>query len=346
MIHRLAAAVAAACPLALLACQSPSPTPDDSPTAAIVDGRVISVAALDAWIKDELFKQQTGDGNPARTYQFRRSSLDRLVERRVVEAEAQKSGLDADAFLRQRVEANNPVTHLDIVRFFAENRERIGNVGFDEVSPRIREHLEGQRIQEALQELVEQASVSIELMPPRVEIEEDGPSLGPEDAPVVLVEFGDFQCPFCRQAMGIVYGLAEKYPEELRVVYRHLPLDTLHPRARAAAEASACAADQGLFWAYHDRLFANPAALGDEDLRAHAREVGADGEVFDACVERHEHAARVEADAAAAAELGITGTPSFVVNGILLVGLQSQETLDRLIRDELERTRAARTAAP
>ncbi len=346
MIHRLAAAVAAACSLALLACQSHAPTPDDSTAAAVVDGTVISVAALDAWIKDELFKQQTGNGNPARTYQFRRSALDQLIERSVVEAEAAKSGLDADEFVRQRVEANDPVTRVDVVRFFAENRERMGNVGFDEVSPRIREHLERQRAQEARQEMLAQAAVRIELIPPRVEIESDGPSLGPEDAPVILVEFGDFQCPFCRQAMGIVYELAQKYPEELRVVYRHLPLDTIHPRARAAAEASACAADQGLFWEYHDRLFANPTAFGDEDLRAHAREVGADGEVFDACVEKREHAAKVDADAAAAVELGITGTPAFVVNGILLFGLQTEETLDRLIRDELERGGGAPTAAP
>lgn len=346
MIHRLAAAAAAACSLALLACQSHLPTPDDSPTAAVVNGAVISVAALDTWIKDELFRQQTGNRNPARTYQFRRSFLDQLIERSVVEAEADKSGLEVDEFLRQRVEANDPVTDLDVVRFFTENRERIGNVGFDDVSPRIREHLERQRVQETRRELVAQAAVSIQLTPPRLEIDSDGPSLGPEDAPVILVEFGDFQCPFCRQAMDILYALAEEYPKELRIVYRHLPLDTIHPRARAAAEASACAADQGLFWAYHDQLFANPAAFGDEDLRAHAREVGADGEVFDACVEKREHAATVDADVAAAAELGITGTPSFVVNGILLYGWQSQETLDRLIRDELERGGEAPTAAP
>jgi protein-disulfide isomerase len=343
MTPRLAAT---ACSLVLLACQSHLPTPDDSRTAAVVDGAVISVAALDAWIKDELFEQRTGNGNPARTYQFRRNSLDRLIERSVVEAEAEKSGLEVDEFLRQRVEANDPVTDLDVVRFFAENSERIGNVGFDEVSPRIREHLESQRAQQARRELVAQATVSIELIPPRLAIDSDGPSLGPADAPVILVEFGDFQCPFCRQAMGILYALAEKYPEELRIVYRHLPLDAIHPRARAAAEASACAADQGLFWEYHDRIFANPAAFGDEDLRAHAREVGADGEVFDACVEKREHAATVEADVAAAAELGVTGTPAFVLNGILLYGLQSQQTFDRLIRDELERMAEAGTATP
>jgi protein-disulfide isomerase len=123
-------------------------------------------------------------------------------------------------------------------------------------------------------------------------------------------------------------------------------LDSLHPRARAAAEASACAADQGLFWEYHDRIFANPRASGDEDLREHAREIGADGALFEACVENREHAAAVEADAAVAAELGVTGTPAFVVNGILLFGLQSEETLDRLIREELERLAEAPTAAP
>jgi protein-disulfide isomerase len=346
MTHHFAVVAATACSLVFLACLSRPPALDDSPNAAVLDGSVISVAALDAWIKDETFKQQTGGGNPARIYQFRRSSLDQLIERRVVEAEAERSGLDADAFVRQEVEANNPVTQEDVVKFFEENRERMGNSTFDDVSPQIREYLEKLRAKEARQGMVARAAVTIELEPPRVEIESDGPSWGPEDAAVTIVEFGDFLCPYCRQARNVLYSLVEKYPEEVRVVYRHLPLETIHPRAQAAAEASECAADQGLFWEYHNRLFNNPQAFGDEDLRGHAREIGADGEVFDACVDNREHAARIDADAAAAAELGITGTPAFVINGILLFGLQSEETMDRLIRDELANVDAARAATP
>jgi protein-disulfide isomerase len=346
MTLRLAVAAATAGSLVLFACQSRPPALDDSPTAAVLDGAVISVAALDAWIKDQLFSQQTGGDNPARTYQFRRESLDRLIERRVVEAEAKRRGLDVEDLVRQEVEASNPVTRADLVKFFAENRARMRGVAFDDVSPRIQEYLEGQRAQEARRAMVARAAVNVELEPPRVEVSSDGPALGPETAPVTVVEFSDFQCPFCRQASGVVRSLAEKYPEEVRIVYRHLPLDSIHPRARAAAEASACAADQGLFWEYHDRLFSSPQAFGDDDLRRHAREIGADAEAFDACVEKREHAATVEADAAAASELGITGTPAFAINGILLFGLQSEEALDRLIRAELEDAGGARAAAP
>jgi protein-disulfide isomerase len=342
-MHRFAATAAAVSSLAFVACQSPAA--DDSPNAAVLDGEVISVAALDAWIKDEMFKQQTG-GDPARVYQFRRGALDRLIERRVVEAEAERSGLDADAFVRQQVEANDPVTQADLVEFFADNRKRMGNPPFDEVSPQIRQYLEDQRAQEARQEMVARAAVSIELVPPRVELEGDGHSLGPEDASVTIVEFSDFQCPYCRQASGIMYSLAEKYPEDVRIVFRHLPLDSLHPRARAGAEASVCAADQGLFWEYHDQLFANSRAFEDDDLRGYAREIGADEERFDACFDAREHAAKVEADVAAAKGLGVTGTPAFVVNGILLYGLQSEDAFERLIHDELERAGGARAAAP
>ena len=147
MIHRLPAPATAALSLLLAACQSQSPTPADSPKAAVLNGSVISVAALDAWIKEELFKQQAGD-NPARLYQFRRSALDRLIERRVVEAEAERNGLDADAFVRQQIEANDPVTQADLVEFFAENRQRMGNPAFDEVSPQIQGYLEGERARE------------------------------------------------------------------------------------------------------------------------------------------------------------------------------------------------------
>ena len=346
MTHRLAVVAATACALAFPACRAQPSLRETSPRAAVVNGTAISVAAVDAWIKDELFNQKTAGGNPTRTYQLRKGALARLIEHRVVEAEAKRSGLDVDAMLRRDVEANNPVTQAELVEFFEENRERMGNTTFADASPHIREYLEELRAREARQAMVARAAVTVELVPPRVEIEADGPSLGPEDAPVTIVEFGDFQCPFCRKAAGRMYSLAEKYPEEVRIVYRHLPLESIHPRARAAAEAAACAADQGLFWAYHDRLFANPRAFGDRGLRGHARELGADTAVFDACFEKREHAAVVDADVAAAAALGITGTPAFAINGILLSGLQSEETLEKLIRAELENAGAARAATP
>jgi protein-disulfide isomerase len=154
---------------------------------------------------------------------------------------------------------------------------------------------------------------------------------------VTIVEFSDFQCPYCKRAVPLVHQIAEKYPTEVRIVFRHLPLDAIHPRARAAAEAAACANAQGLFWEYHDRVFEDQNALSDEDLRGYAVDVSADEALFGTCVETREYAATVDADVAAANAIGITGTPAFVINGILLYGLQDEQAMDELIQSELER---------
>jgi protein-disulfide isomerase len=321
------------------ACSTPragKPTEDPSPTAAIIDGTSIDIDELDTWIKNHLYEQQTRNGDPSRTYQVRRDALDRMIQERALDADAKRLGVDVDAAIQQEIDAIGPVTDGEVVAFFAENRERFGTQRFDDLSPRIRQHLEQQQRQEAIEVIVARADVRIDLVQPRVQVAADGPSLGPDDAPVTIIEFSDFQCPYCKRASPIVHRLAEKYPEQVRIVYRHMPLDSIHPRARAAAEASACADDQGLFWEYHDQIFANSSKLSDEDLLAFGTAVGVDEAVFAACVETRKHAEAVQADVADATSAGITGTPAFVVNGIVLYGLQSEDDLDKVIRAELD----------
>ena len=148
--------------------------------------------------------------------------------------------------------------------------------------------------------------------------------------------------PYCQRAVPLLERVAAKYPEQVRIVYRHLPLEGLHPQARAGAEAAACAAAGGRFWEYHDLLFANPRALGDADLRRYAEEVGLDAKAFDACLSSRQHAAAIDADMREASAVGVTGTPAFVVNGIVLFGLQSEEALDKVIREELRPRRDLR----
>jgi protein-disulfide isomerase len=131
-----------------------------------------------------------------------------------------------------------------------------------------------------------------------------------------------------------VKTLMERYPEDVRVVYRHLPLD-FHDRARPAAEASACAHEQGAFWPYHDLVFENPDALSDEDLSRFASDLGIDADALEACLSAGRGQAVVDTDLAAARAHGISGTPAFVVNGILMSGLQPEEAFIRVIDSEL-----------
>ena len=171
------------------------------------------------------------------------------------------------------------------------------------------------------------------------------PSVDPErdhvrggaDAPVTLVEYGDFQCPYCREAYPVVQELLQRFGEQLRFVFRHMPLPDLHPRAPYAAEAAEAAGVQGRFWEMHDRLFEHQLELGDAELRGHAEAVGVDdGERFDAELRDGVHAARVDEDYRSGARSGVPSTPRFFVNGVIHLGSPSYAELAEAIDVELQ----------
>ena len=129
--------------------------------------------------------------------------------------------------------------------------------------------------------------------------------------------------------------IVARYPDDVRIVYRHLPLERIHKRARPAAEASFCADEQGKFWDYHDVLFANAKALSDEDLKQYAQDLDLDVAAWSQCLEEGTTSARVDADLEAGQAVGITGTPAFVVNGFLLSGSRPLQEFVEVIDAEL-----------
>ena len=177
----------------------------------------------------------------------------------------------------------------------------------------------------------------LRLEPPRVVVAAEGPARGAaEGAPVTIIEFSDFQCPYCRKVVPTIQQVLARYPDQVRFVYRHFPLGS-HGRARPAAEASMCADEQGKFWAFHDRLFQSPNALSDADLLRYAGELGLDQAAFTKCVEEGRFAAQVDRDLQAGREAGVTGTPAFFVNGVLISGSKPAEEFFELIDSELAR---------
>ena len=138
---------------------------------------------------------------------------------------------------------------------------------------------------------------------------------GPADAPVTLLEYGDYECPYCGAAYPIVKEVQARIGERLRFVFRNFPITTSHPHAERAAEAAEAAATQGSFWRMHDVLYENQKRLGDEDLRTYAQQVGLDLDVFDRELAEHVHAARVQEDFMSGVRSGVNGTPTFYVNG-------------------------------
>ena len=164
---------------------------------------------------------------------------------------------------------------------------------------------------------------------------------GSAAAPVTIVEFSDFHCPFCRRVQPVLVQLLQKYRDRVRLVYKDMPIDSLHPQARGVAEAARCAAEQGRFWEFHDRVYANPPDGSDTTMQRYALESGADVARFESCRTTRRFQAEVEKDAREGTALGIDGTPGFYINGRFLSGAQPIESFTRIIDDELSPRDAA-----
>jgi len=162
----------------------------------------------------------------------------------------------------------------------------------------------------------------------------DAPARGPESAPVTIVEFSDFQCPFCARVTPTLEQIKQEYGDRVRLIFKHNPL-AFHARAMGAHQASLAAGEQGKFWEMHDRLFADQQALDPESLKAHAEELGLDLAAFERAMSSPEVAAKIDADKAQARELGANGTPSFFINGRFLNGAQPYEVFRERIEAEL-----------
>jgi protein-disulfide isomerase len=159
---------------------------------------------------------------------------------------------------------------------------------------------------------------------------------GPDDAPITIIEFSDFQCPYCRQwYTEVLQPLFEKYPGKIRFVYRDFPLDSIHPQAMPAAIAADCAGEQGKYYEYHNSLFSGKYQLGGDTYLKYAAELSLDSEQFAACVKAEKYRDEVLADQTWAADLGVQSTPTFFLNGLPLVGAQPLETFVQVIDWEL-----------
>lgn len=155
---------------------------------------------------------------------------------------------------------------------------------------------------------------------------------------MTIVEFSDFQCPYCKRFRDQTFdALIEQYGDQIRIVYRDFPLDSIHPEARKAAEAAECADDQGKFWEYHDLVYANQqvTGLGLEALGGFAEELELDMDEFNECLESGKYADEVSADLADGTRYSVTGTPTFFINGVRLVGAQPLAAFTAIIDQEL-----------
>ena len=331
----------------VLACSQPQPSAEsaagssaDAATPALrIADQTITLGELDAWIKDQLFQQETQNGEAAKLYEVRAQGAENLISQRLLEAEAKKLGQDADSLLEAEAKKRTSIADAEVQRFYDEHKASFGERPVDEVKAQIRDHLERRRAPEAAREYVDSlrqaAKVAVLLERARTNVEPIGPTRGPADAPITIVEFSDYQCPFCRRAEPTLQQVLSRYEGKVRFVFRHFPLDRIHPQARGASEAAACADQQGKFWPFHEQLFADNAKLDRAGLDALAEKTGLDTAAFKLCLDERRTQALVEKDVEAGSAAGVSGTPAFFINGIPLRGALPAADFQRVIDEEL-----------
>jgi protein-disulfide isomerase len=338
---RLAAAACLLCGLSLACSAREGASPETgSPSRQVVAemaGKPVTLGALDAWIKEDLYKHEVAQKSPSELFELRSDALDRMLAEQLLANEAKRKGVTVEELMKQESAKAPAVTDEEVSAFFEQNKARVGDKTLEQLATPIRNHLEHQKKQEAWTNYVnglrDQAKVVIKLEEPRVKVAASGPAQGPEGARVTIVEFSDFQCPYCRRAESTVKQVLDRYRDQVRFVYRHFPLE-MHPRARPAAEAAACADQQGRFWDYHEKLFSG--GLEDADLQRYATELGLDTTAFQQCVSQHKTKDVVISDFEAGKAAGVSGTPAFFVNGIMISGARPADAFAKVIDRELQ----------
>jgi protein-disulfide isomerase len=301
---------------------------------ATVDGQVITEAELAPLVEGQLRSVREQE------YQIKKKALDSLIGDRVLEAAAKKKGLTTEKLLEQEVDAKVPEpTDVEINAVYAVQREQLKQP-LQEVKAQVAQSLKRARIQQARQEysthLRDQAKIAVLLEPPRVQVAFDATRVrGNAKAPVMIVEFSDFQCPYCRQVEATLKSVLAKHGDNVALAFRDLPLTSIHPMAMGAAEASRCAQEQGKFWEYHDLLFADQAGLDKSGLLSKAQKLQLDEKKFDACLGSGKYKAQIEQDAQDARRVGLNGTPGFFINGVFLNGAQPESAFEELIKEQL-----------
>ena len=278
-------------------------------------------------------------------YDQRRGLLDELISRRLLEEEAKSKNKTLEQWFQTDYSATVPEpTDDDAKAFFEEHKAQIPpGQSFDDLKPRVKQAVKQQKLRDNMAKMLEglkekhHVAVALEAPDlPRIEVEAKGPSRGPSTAAVTIVEFSDFQCPFCGREYPVIEKLMKDYDGKVRLVFRNYPLD-FHPFAEKAAEAAACAGDQNKFWELHNAMFSNQQKLAVDDLKGYAKTAGLDAAKFDKCLDSGEKKPQVEADQKAGTEAGVNGTPAFFVNGVFINGAVPYDQIKQAVDRELKK---------
>ena len=314
--------------------------------AATIGNTAISLSDLDAAIGARLNRIRNDE------YNIRRNVLEEMIATKLIDAEAARRHITSEELFKTEIEAKIvPPDVAEIEPVYDGVADKYPGMSKDQVLAEIADGIRRQRIftrkMQYVKELRAAAGVKVNLEPPRVAVKAEGPSRGGSNAPVTIVEFSDFECPFCGHAVETLQQVQKKYGDNVRIVFRDYPLFS-HRTAKRAAEAAHCADELGKFWEMHDRLFSKGGPLSDADLYRFAGQAGIDRDKFDQCLNsgKYKEAWKVSQDEGN--RVGVSSTPSFFINGRMVVGAAGYEVFSKIIDEELANAapqRAAQTVA-
>ena len=319
------------------AAQTSAPSNSASPNSK---DKPVAVFGSDALYEKDYLPQIQSKLNEIhqQEYEFKRKAIENAVNKRLLKAKAAKQGVTEDELLLQVDSKAAEPTQED--RDQAIAARLFGGGAASNVGEELDKDLTEEKVQQAREEyfasLREQAGVKIYLLPPQTTVAMDPARVrGKADAKITMVEFSDFQCPFCLQAYTTVKSLLKKYDGKVKLSYRDLPLLPTPPGVPGSAEAARCAGEQGKYWEYHDLLFENQDDVGREAFLDHAETVKLDLEQFKTCLDSGKFKAAVQQDFQEGIRLGLTGTPGFFINGVMLKGAQPLAEFEEIIDTEL-----------
>lgn len=326
-----------------------------SATLATVDGEAITDADIEALVKNDLMKIN------AEIYEIKKEAVDFILEKKLLEKAAKAKGLTVDNLLKQEVfDKLKPITDDDVKAFYETHKQQFAGKEFDTVKDQIKGRLNGQLRQDArsqyIRNLKTQAKVSYVIKAPRMDVSvDDDPGKGNPKAPIVLIEFSEFQCPFCKKARPNIKQVLDTYKDKVYYVFRDFPL-SFHKFAKKQAHATNCAKEQNKYWEYNEALwdaqgdFANLNAqaqkdklsdadvlkLADGKLSELASKLGLDEAKFNTCQASGKHMKEIDKDIQDGQNVGVSGTPAYFINGKFLSGAQPFEKFKAIIDEELE----------
>ena len=315
----------------------PAKSQNSSTVIAEIGGRAVTAGELQQKEASKLLQAQY------KLYVAERDALEQYIDDEVLQMQAKKEGISVDELLKRHVSVNVKEPTEDQLRFYYEGVQT--DESYETARPHIIETVHQLRMKKAREAYIialrADYGVVVELNQPSAHVEAgNSPRLGPEKAPVQIIEYADYECPYCQKVNPDLLHLRQEFGDQVSLVYKDFPLP-MHPLALTAAQGARCAGAQGKFWEFHDFLFASKK-LEAVDMKAEARALKLDGDKFDQCLDKGEQFAEVKADAQEAQRLGLQGTPSFFINGRFMSGAIHYAKLRDTVLQELAGSNAAK----